>query len=659
MARISAGAKHSGKQLGRDRLAAEPTGQHQQHKERDARARAQQLRRQSKEKCASEPVQQTAQQQQEGKPQQAQGRVGALAGPAIEAEPPQGLHEGKVVAEPPVGQQAQAARGRHAEHKQRSGATTAAESRVAQAAGRKAMLQSQGAAEKEQAAHAQQQQQQLPPSMVLKGSLLQNRLSGLTDAQSQQAPAQAGTAEHLKAQDQAQKPVGLPAEPATAQHQQLLPWASPTEQLQVQALAQLLSQNERQNSALQSQWQAAESPAAWLVARQPQGAEPGGLWAPQQHQGLQPGTQWAQQLGLANGHVQQPQLALHHQQQLLLLAQLQAQLACGASGGSFMSPVSAQGNQTALAAALAAVRSQGRQTLPSVVLAAPSQPLAEPTAGALHAAQASPLAPGPRLAEQGQCGMPPQAPLAEPQPPHSKADAAASAAPAALGSDNFDWATWMHPEGLVGGIAGRIKRQASRRQLQSQQEQAAPAADPDFTFPTEESGPGRQRRRPAAQHSVQRSEQPPSKGKRARSSGQQPLRQGKRRKAPPWEKVSEDVMAAAGPGSAAEGQFLPAAARSRRGAVRGQQAQRPRRGAKPSKGWGRRQQQGSLSSHEGSPAAGSSSADPEISEAEGPHLPSQALGKSRLSNVSAGVRASQQPAARLTRRASQEAVLNE
>ena len=623
MARISAGAKHSGRQLGRDRLAAEPTGQHQQHKERDARARAQQLRRQSKEKCASEPVQQTAQQQQEGKPQQAQGRVGALAGPAIEAEPPQGLHEGKVVAEPPVGQQAQAARGRHAEHKQRSGATTAAELRVAQAAGRKAMLQSQGAAEKEQAAHAQQQQQQLPPSMVLKGSLLQNRLSGLTDAQSQQAPAQAGTAEHLKAQDQAQKPVGLPAEPATAQHQQLLPWASPTEQLQVQALAQLLSQNERLNSALQSQWQAAESPAAWLVARQPQGAEPGGLWAPQQHQGLQPGTQWAQQLGLANGHVQQPQLALHHQQQLLLLAQLQAQLACGASGGSFMSPVSAQGNQTALAAALAAVRSQGRQTLPSVVLAAPSQPLAEP------------------------------------QPPHSKADAAASAAPAALGSDNFDWATWMHPEGLVGGIAGRIKRQASRRQLQSQQEQAAPAADPDFTFPTEESGPGRQRRRPAAQHSVQRSEQPPSKGKRARSSGQQPLRQGKRRKAPPWEKVSEDVMAAAGPGSAAEGQFLPAAARRRRGAVRGQQAQRPRQGAKPSKGWGRRQQQGSLSSHEGSPAAGSSSADPEISEAEGPHLPSQALGKSRLSNVSAGVRASQQPAARLTRRASQEAVLNE
>ena len=657
MARISAGAKASGKQLGRERLAAGQTQQHQQQKERAAKAPAQQPHRQSEKRRATETAQQTAQRQQEGRPQQAHGCAGALAGSQPEAKPQQRMHESKAAAEPPAGQQAPPAEAssKHAEPRQSNGATTAAELLVA--GGRQAILQSQGTAEKGPAADAQQQQQPLP-SIVLKGSLLQNQLSGRSDAQSQQLSSQAGTAEQWHAQDQAKKPCGLPAEPGPAQHQQLLSQADPAEQMHLQSLAQVLTQPEHRQLALQSLRQAAGSPAACLVAQQPQGADSGGWWAPQQHQGLQPDPRWVQQLSLTNGYVQQPQPTMHQQQQLLLLARLQAQLAHGPSGGSSMSTVPVQGTQTALAAALAASRSRDRQPLPSVVLAAPSQPLVDPTADALRAARASLPASGPRLAEQGQCGMSSCVALAEPQPPLSGAAAAVSAAPAALGNDNFDWAAWMQPEDLVGGIAGRTKRQASRTQPRSQHQQAASIADPDFTSPADEFDPRRQRqrRRPVAQHRAQPSEQPAGKHKRARSSGQQPLRQGKRRKAPPWEDASEDSAAAAGPGSAAEGQSLPAAAR-RRGAVRQQQAERPRRDAKPSKGWGRRQQQGSQSSHDRSPAAGTSSSDPEISEAEGPHLPSQALGKSRLSNLSAGVGASQQPAARLTRRASQEAVL--
>ena len=660
MARIAAGANQSGKQLGRQRLAAGLTEQHQQPKERDAKAPVQQLLQQPEEKRATQPAGQTGQHQQEGKPQQAQGGVGSLAGTQDKAQPPQGMQRSQAAAEPPERQQTPAAvaRAKHAEPKQRSEATTAAGTLVAQAEDHQPLLQSQGPAEEERAAHPQQRQQPPPPLIAVKGSLLQNQLSGLSDAQSQQLSSQAGPTVQLQARVQAQKPSGLPAEPATAQHQQPLSQAGPAEQLQLQAAVQMLSRPEHQNPALQSLRRAAESPAASLVAQQPQGADLGAWWAPQQHQGLQPEPQWVQQLRLTHGYVQQPQQPLHQQQQLLLLAQLHAQLAHGASRGLSVSPVPAQGSDTALAAALAASRSQAAQMLPAVVLAVSSQPLADPTADALRAAQASPLAPGQRLAEQGQCNVPPQVSLADPQLPLSGAAAAASAAPAALGNDNFDWAAWMQPEELVGGIAGRTKRQASRRQPpQSQHEQAASAGDPDFTFPVGESATGRQRRRSAAQHMAQSSEQPPSRQKRARSSGQQPLRQGTRRKAPPWEEASEDGVVAAGLGSAAEGRPLPAAARSRRSAIRGQHTQRPRRGAKPSKGLGRRRQQGSRSSHDGSPAAGTSSSDPEISEAEGPHLPSQALGKSRLSTMSAGVAVSQQPAARLTRRASLEAVL--
>ena len=659
MARIAAGANQSGKQLSRERLAAGKTERHQQPEEQDdAKAPVQQLLQQPEEKRATRPAEQTGQHQQVSKPQQAQGGVGSLAGAQNKAEPPQGMQKSKAAAEPPAGQETPAAvaKGQHAEPQQRSEATTAAGTLMAQAEDHQTLLQSP--AEKEQAAHTQQHQQQPPPFMAMQGSLLQNQLSGLSDAQSQQLSSQAGPTVQLQARGQARKPSGLPAEPATAQHQQPLSQAGPAEQLQLQAVVQMLSRPEHQNPALQSLRRAAESPAAWLMAQQPQGADLGAWWAPQQHQGLQPEPQWVQQLNLTNGYVQQPQKTQDQQQQRLLLAQLRAQLARGASGGSFVSPVSAQGNDTALAAALAASMSQGAQTLPAVALAAPNQPLADPTADALRAAQSSPLAPVQRLAEQGQCGMPPQVPLADLQPPLSGAAAAASAAPAALGNDNFDWAAWMQPEELVGGIAGRTKRQASRRQPpQSQHEQAASAADPDFTLPVEESAPGRQRRRSAAQHMAQSSEQPPSRQKRARSRGQQPLRQGTRRKAPPWEEASEDGVAAAGPGSAAEGRPVPAAARSRRSAARGQHAQRPRQGTRPSKGLGRRRQQGSRSFHDGSPAGGTSSSDPEISEAEGPHLPSQALGKSRLSSMTAGVAVGQQPAARLTRRASLEAVL--
>ena len=651
MARIAAGAKHSKQQLAGDRLAAGQKEQHQQQKERNAKATTQQPHRQPEGKRATEAAEQPAQQKQESKLQQAHGSAGALAGPQTQAKSQEGMLI-KAAAGAPAGKQAPPAeaRAKHAEPRQSAGAATAAEPLVAQAGGCQAMLQGQGAADKEPAANAQQQQPP-PPSKASKGSLLQNQLHGLTSAQSQQLCSQAGPTAQSHAQDQAQKPCGLPAQPATAQHQPRLSQAGPAEQLQLQAPVVVFSQPQHQHSALQLLRQAAESPAGWPVAQQPQGADPGGCWAPLQHQGLQPGTQWAHQLGLTSGQVQQPQLPLHQQQQLLLLAQLQAQLAPGPSGGSSMSSVPVQGTQTALAAALAAIRSRERQTLPAVVLAAACQPLADPTADALRA-QASPLASGPRLAEQGL----PQVPRSDLQPPLSGAAAAGPAAPAALGNDNFDWAAWMQPEDLAGGIAGRTKRQASRRQLQSQHQQADFAADPDFTLPVEEFNSGRQHRQPAAR--VQPSEQPTSKQKRARSSGQQPLRQGKRRKAPPWEEATEDSAAAAGPGSAAEGQSLPAAARSRRSAPRGQNAQRPRRSTKPSKGWGQRQQQGSRSSHDGSPAVGTSSSDPEISEAEGPHLPNQALGKSRLSNRSTGVDVSQQPAARLTRRALHGAVSN-